>query len=88
MQVNRISNVIFKDNDQLRNVESQNAILMLRDKNASVRFQQNQEVAHMADAMNTNPLTALGYKLYRTFSLIRDNEPVEAEGQKHLNTLA
>ena len=88
MQVNKISNVTFKDNDQLKNIESQNAILMLRDKNASVRFQQNKEVAQKADALNTNPLTALGYKLYRTFSLIRDNEPVETEGQKHLNTLA
>jgi hypothetical protein len=88
MRINRVSNITFKETEQPRNIESQNAILMLRDKNASVKFQQNKEVAKKADALNTNPLTALGYKLYRTFSLIRDNEPVETEGQKHLNTLA
>ena len=88
MQVNKISNINFKTVEQPKSVESQNAILMLRDKNASVKFQQNSEVAQKADALNTNPFTALGYKLYRTFSLIRDNEPVETEGQKHLNTLA
>lgn len=88
MKINKISNINFKTVEQPKSVESQNAILMLRDKNASVKFQQNSEVAQKADALNTNPFTALGYKLYRTFSLIRDNEPVETEGQKHLNTLA
>ena len=83
MLVNKISNISFKENNK------QNAILMLRDPNASVKFQQNKEVAQKADALNTNPLTALGYKLYRTFSMIRDNnEPVQAETEKHLNTLA
>ena len=81
MQINKISNINFKTTEQPKNIESQNAILMLRDKNASVKFQQNREVAHKADALNTNPFTALGYKLYRTFSLIRDNEPIETEGQ-------
>ena len=88
MKINKISNINFKTVEQPKSGESQNAILMLRDKNASVKFQQNSEVAQKADALNTNPFTALGYKLYRTFSLIRDNEPVETEGQKHLNTLA
>ncbi len=84
MNINRVSNITFKQNDYYK----QNAILMLRDPNASVRFQQNKEVAQKADALNTNPLTALGYKLYRTFSMIRDNEPIEADTEKHLNTLA
>ena len=88
MKINRISNINFKENESTKNIESQNAILMLRDKNASVKFQQNQELAHKADALSSNPLTAIGYKLYRTFSLIRDNEPIETEGQKHLNILA
>ena len=90
MRINKISNINFKETDNTNNntVATENAILMLRDPNASVKFQQNKEVAHKADALNTNPLTALGYKLYRTFSLIRDNEPVEADNEKHLNTLA
>lgn len=88
MQINKISNITFKENENYKNAVAQNAILMLRDPNASIKFQQNKEVAQKADALNTNPLTALGYKLYRTFSMIRDNEPVQAETEKHLNTLA
>ncbi len=88
MRVNAISNINFKEDGGSKTVATENAILMLRDPNASVKFQQNKDVAQKADALNTNPLTALGYKLYRTFSMIRDNEPVPAETEKHLNTLA
>ena len=88
MKINKISNINFRNDDSTKTISSQNAILMLRDPNASVKFQQNKELAQKADVFNTNPLKALGYKLYRTFSIIRDNEPVEAETTKHLNTLA
>jgi len=88
MKINKISNISFRENDPSKTAGSQNAILMLRDPNASVKFQQNKEIAQKADVFNTNPLKALGYKLYRTFSMIRDSEPVEAESAKHLNTLA
>ena len=88
MKINKISNITFKEDNPAKTVGSQNAILMLRDPNASVKFQQNKEIAQKADVFNTNPLKALGYKLYRTFSMIRDNEPVESEATKHLNTLA
>ena len=87
MQINKISNITFKEYDN-KNIATENAILMLRDPNASVRFQQNKEVARKADALSTNPVTALGYKLYRTFSMIRENDPIPAETEKHLNTLA
>ena len=86
MQVNKISNISFKENEPLENIGSQNAILMLRDSNASVKFQQNKELAYKADALNSNPLTALGYKLYRTFNLIKNHNQVD--GAKKLDTLA
>ena len=86
MQVNTISNINFREgNKRVRNVDSQNAILMLRDPNASIKFQQNQEFAQNADSVDTNPLKALGYKLYRTFSMIRDNNN---DSQKQLNIIA
>ena len=88
MQINKISNINFREDDPTKVAGSQNAILMLRDPNASVKFQQNKEIAQKADVFNTNPLMALGYKLYRTFSMIRDNEPIETEATKSLNTLA
>ena len=44
MRVNQISNIKFKENTLTRQMNSENAILMLRDPNASVRFQQKQEI--------------------------------------------
>ena len=73
MQVNKIQNINFREN------KSASAILMLRDPNAAVKFQQNQEYARKADSVDSNPIVALGYKLYRTFNLSKDNEVVEAE---------
>ena len=88
MRINKISNITFKDAETPKTADTQNAILMLRDPNASIKFQQNKELAKKADVLNTNPLTALGYKLYRTFSLFRDNSSVETDSAKHLNILA
>lgn len=91
MQVNKIlniSNINFRDNELSRAMDSQDAILMLRDPNASIRFQQNQEIAQYADSISSNPLKALGYKLYRTFNMIRESEPEQNTEEKRLNTLA
>ena len=73
MQVDKISNIYFGEKD--RNADSQNAILMLRDPNASIKFQRYQEFAQNADSVSTNPVKALGYKLYRTFSMMKEDEP-------------
>ena len=88
MQVNRISNINFRETTSTRTTDSQNAILMLRDPNASIKFQQNQEFAQNADSVSTNPLKALGYKLYRTFNMIRDNEQAPQAEQKQFVALA
>ena len=89
MLVNKISNINFKENVLSREMDSQNAILMLRDPNASIKFQQNQELAQNADSLSSNPLKALGYKLYRTFSMLRSDAPEEQSVvNNRLNTLA
>lgn len=90
MKIDRIySNtyINFRENTLSREMNSQNAILMLRDPKALVKFQQNKEYAQKADSVDSNPLTALGYKLYRTFNLIRENESSQAE-TKQLNKIA
>ena len=87
MQINKISNINFRENVQTRKANSENAILMLRDPNASIRFQQSQELAKNADSIDSNPIVALGYKLYRTFNMLRENEVTQAE-TKQLNALA
>ena len=84
MQVNKISNINFKENTLSKTMKSENAILMLRDPNAAVRFKHSQEIAKKADSVDTNPIVALGYKLYRTFNMIKGEESSKAE-TKQLN---
>ena len=52
-----------------------------------VKFQQNQDFAKKADSIDSNPIVALGYKLYRTFNLIKNNKSSSAE-MSQLNTVA
>ena len=88
MRVNKITNNInFKENTLSVKMNSENAILMLRDPNAAVKFQHSQEYARKADSVDTNPIVALGYKLYRTFNMIKNNDSYKAD-TKNLNTIA
>ena len=87
MRVNNITNINFKENTLSRKMNSENAILMLRDPKAMVKFQQNQDFAKKADSIDSNPIVALGYKLYRTFNLIKNNKSSSAE-MSQLNTVA
>ena len=87
MQINKINNITFRENTLSREMNSENAILMLRDPNASIRFQQSQEYARKADSVDSNPIVALGYKLYRTFNMIKDKENSQAE-KKQLDKIA
>ncbi len=74
MLVNKINNITFRDNDLSRKMNSADAILMLRDANASIKFQQSQEFSRKADSVDSNPIVALGCKLYRTFHMLTDSE--------------
>ena len=87
MQINRVSNINFKENTLSREMNSENAILMLRDPNAAVRFQQSQEYARKAGSVDTNPIVALGYKLYKTFNIIKGNDGANVDVSR-LNTIA
>lgn len=88
MRINKITNINFREAQTTKNPESQNAILMLRDPNASIKFQHNQELAQKADSVNANPIKALGYKLYRTFNMIRENENAPEVEQKQFSAIA
>ena len=88
MKVNKINtNINFKENRVTREAKSENAILMLRDPKASVKFEKSQEYARKADSVGTNPFVAIGYKLYRTFNMLKDNQNLQAEN-KQLNKIA
>lgn len=92
MQINKISNInninSFRANTVSKDNASQNAILMLRDPQASVKFEQNKAFAQNADSVNANPLKALGYKLYRTFSMIRENNQTPQTENKQFVAIA
>ena len=87
MKINNVSSINFKESYISKTTHSENAILMLRDPNASVKFQHSQEIAKKADSVDSNPVVALGYKLYRTFNMIKNEKSSKAE-IKHINTLA
>ena len=88
MKINKINTITFKENTLSREMNSENAILMLRDPNASVKFQQSQEYARKADSVDSNPILAIGYKLYRTINLIKDNDNNNKAEKKQLDTVA
>lgn len=88
MRINAINNINFKENTLSREMNSESAILMLRDPNASIKFQQSQEYARKADSVDSNPFVALGYKLYRTFNILKGNEGAEAEETKQFKAIA
>jgi hypothetical protein len=83
-----INTLSFRENALSASMHSENAILMLRDPNATVKFQQNQEYAKKADTVDSNPLVALGYKLYRTFNILKNNEESSNAENKQLNAIA
>ena len=85
MKVNNINNINFKENTLSQEMDSSDAILMLRDNNASIKFRQSQEYAKMADSVETNPVVALGYKLYRTFNMLKRHNQNNAHTPNKLN---
>ena len=87
MKVNNINAINFRENTLSREMKSADASLMLRDANASVRFRQSQEYAKKADSVDTNPIVALGYKLYRTFNMLSDSNR-KANADKNLDLKA
>ncbi len=48
----------------------------------SINFEKEQSIARKADSLSANPITSLGYKLYRTFRIISEHESSAAPTQK------
>ena len=83
MKINKLQNISFRENTLSREMNSEEAILMLRDPKALVKFQQSKEYARKADSVDSNPIVAIGYKLYRTFQMLgSNNNPSEAENKR------
>lgn len=81
MKIYSINSISFRENTLTREMNSSDAVLMLRDANAAVRFRQNQEYTRKADSVDTNPIVALGYKLVRAFNMLVEQNHDKAENK-------
>ena len=79
MKINKINNINYTANKQTiapRSQQQQN----------KVNFEKEQLLAQRADSVNANPVTSLGYKLYRTFRFLSEHDTAPA--QQQLNVVA
>ena len=51
-----------------------------------INFEKEKLIAQRADSMDANPVTSLGYKLYRTFRFLSEHE--SAPAQQSLDVVA
>ncbi len=79
MKINAINNINYTSNSQPIAPRSQQQI--------KVNFEKEKLIAQRADSINANPITSLGYKLYRTFRFLSEHETAPVVNQK-LNTVA
>ena len=66
MKINQLNNINFKSNGQTAAPRSQ--------QQNKVNFEKEQILAQRADSLNANPVTSLGYKLYRTFRFLSEGD--------------
>ena len=73
MKVNNINNIKFTANNAQaiapRSQQQQN----------KVNFEKELLIARRADSVDANPVTSLGYKLYRTFRFLSEHETPNAQ---------
>lgn len=82
MKINKITNINFKSTNEM----SQPIAPRSQQQN-KVNFEKEKMIARKADSVEANPLTSLGYKLYRTFRIISEHEPSQSQ-QSSLNVVA
>ncbi len=79
--ISNISNIYFKSNGQ------QIAPLSQQQQN-KVNFEKEKMLAKRADSVDANPITSLGYKLYRTFRFISEHDSSSTTNNNSLNVIA
>ena len=78
-QINKYNINTFRSNNQTTAPRSQQL-------QNSVNCEREQMLAQKADSMSANPLTSLGYKLYRTFRFLSEHESTPV--QQNFNAVA
>ena len=80
-QINRINLINYTANKETiapRSQQQQNKI----------NFEKEQLLAERADSINANPVTSLGYKLYRTFRFLSEHDSAPVAEQQKINVVA
>ncbi|MBQ6516188.1 hypothetical protein IJI31_03310 [bacterium] len=75
MRIQSTQNILFSGVSRSRNYE--NAMLMLHGQNDIEEFKRSHDLTVKADSIDTNPITALGYKFYKTVKYIFNNNKPE-----------
>lgn len=65
-----------------------NAELMLQTPNAALNFAKDHYISAQADSINSNPITSLGYKLYRTFGILTNHETPKDNSNNKFSVVA
>lgn len=64
------------------------AILALQNDSAKVNFEKDFQRTYKADAVQSNPVTALAYKFGKTLDILRGASNKSAQPQKHISFTA
>jgi hypothetical protein len=65
--------------------KSQPTAPLSQQQTAKLNFEKERNLAEKADSVDANPLTSLGYKLYRTFRFLSEHDNSK---QQNLNVVA
>lgn len=69
VKFNSYNQISFKENNT-NNITPNQAVLSLQNPNALINFQKDFSLSKSADAVQSNPFKALGYKFYRLFKFL------------------
>ncbi len=80
MKVNNINKINYTANNNSTVIAPRS-----QQQQNKVNFEKEKLIAQRADSVDANPVTSLGYKLYRTFRFLSEHETPDA---KQLNYIA
>lgn len=77
MEITKVNDFYSKlkfKNQYSTSMDSRDAGLMIQSSYAALNFSREKYLAEQAGSIDTNPIKALGYKLYRTFGYLTNHE--------------
>jgi len=89
IKFNTIKQISFGQNNNNNNITAGQAILALQNDSAKVNFEKEFQRTFKADAVQSNPVTALAYKFGKTLNILRGaSANKSSQPQKHISFTA